>query len=352
MLGFRRASMINRATRPVIEGLETRQLLSATLGAHGALVVTGTPHNDVINITLDKHHKAQLDVSVDGKTKTFTSSKVKSLVIKASAGNDIVTEASNVLTPSVLNAGTGNDTEQAGGGTDTLDGGTGNDTLIAGPGHDTIDCEDGTANVEFGPNNGVPITDPSLPAAVVTGLTTLANGATITNVVTFHDRGQTYYGTVITIGGVNTRLVVDALGNPITDWSSTGKGQSEGYGEDDHHGAFGTVVSTTADVPATSSAAETLATVTIAVNSEHGAATNQTFSVADSAVITVDGATTALANLTAGMVVAVQTTPADPTTATAITGVNVHAEGFGHRDHQHVHHPPKRKWHIEHLHRR
>ncbi|MDB5290623.1 MAG: Hemolysin-type calcium-binding region, partial [Phycisphaerales bacterium] len=269
MLGDRRnRSVVRSAVGPVVEGLEGRRMLSATLSNAGVLAVLGTAHADTINVTMDAQTANTIDVSVNGKVKTFDSTAVKFIVVNGLGGNDAITIDPSIVTPATVLGGAGNDTLIAGGGADsmnggagkdlleggagndtlaggagndslvggtgndtmdggagndslkggagncTLNGGAGNDTLINGVGNDSIDGGQGKDHVDFTPNAGVALD--TLPAPVQTGLTTLAQGATIGSVLTFHDDGNTYYGTLVTINGVPTRIIVDASGNPVS----------------------------------------------------------------------------------------------------------------------------------------
>jgi hypothetical protein len=339
---------IQKSAQAVVESLETRRLLSVSL-SHGVLKVTGTHGADVISISADPTTQGMVDVSLNGKMSTFSVSKISRIKISAGAGNDMVTEDASITDASsmvggagsdtlvagsgsdsldggagndsleggagndTLTGGTGNDSLQAGAGKDSLSGGAGNDTLQGGDGNCVLDGGKGTDHVGFAPAAGVPISQ--VPAAVATGLTTLAQGATITTVQTFHDDSQTYYGTVVSINGVDTRIVVDAKGNPVSN-STDDHGAPQG-GPDDHGGAFGSVVSV--DTAANK--------ITLKVTSEHAAAKQTTFTVGTGATITVDGATATLASLTAGTWVAVQTSSADPTTVTSIIAFGKRVEG-------------------------
>jgi hypothetical protein len=353
---------IEKSVQPVVESLEGRRLLSVSL-SHGVLNVTGTHGADDISISADPTTPGMVDVSLNGKMSTFSAAKISRIKINAGAGNDMVTEDASVTDASSmvggagsdtlvagagndsLDGGAGNDSLEAGAGNDTLKGGTGNDSLQAGAGKDSVDggagndsleAGAGTASLQGGAGNdtlqggtgqcvldggkgtdhvgfalaaGVPISQ--VPAAVATGLTTLAQGATITTVQTFHDDSQTYYGTVVSINGVDTRIVVDSKGNPVSN------GTDNNGGPDDHGGAFGSVVSV--DTAANK--------ITLKVTSEHAAAKQTTFTIGAGATITVDGATATLASLTAGTWVAVQTSSAEPTTVTSIIAFGKRVEG-------------------------
>ena len=268
--------------------------------------------SDNISIVVDKSHHNLLDVNVDGKTFKFKRDRVHKLKVAGGAGNDIIKVGAAVTTPSELDGGTGDDSIVGGGGADTVKGDAGNDTVSGGTGDDDVDGGKGNDHCDFGQKSGVALTD--LPQAVQDGLNALAQGATIDKVQTFHDNGQTFYGTVVTISGVKTRIVVGTDGSPVT------KGTDKGGDGEGHHGdskSFGSVVSV--DTGAN--------TITISVGSEHAAPQNETFTLAAGAAITADGAAVTLADLAAGTWVRIATDPNDATIATAISAISRRAEG-------------------------
>lgn len=288
MFGFasrKPSKRFNQVIVPVIELLENRRLLSGSvvLSASGVLSVNGSRKSDKISITVDRKHASKIDVSVNGRTTVVKTAKVVSIHVDGGAGNDNITEDAQITVPS------------------TLMGGEGNDTIVAGGGNDVVDGGNGVDQCDFHSNSGVPLA--SVPTAVQTGLTTLAQGATITQVQQFHEDGQTYFGSLIVVNGVSTRIVVDANGNPVT------TGLDDKHGGGDHHdGLFGqlTAVDTTAS------------TVTVTTRSEHGPDQVQTLNVSAAATITVDGVATPLANLPVNAWVHLKVDPTDPTTVTAI----------------------------------
>ena len=120
------------------------------LNADGILLVSGTPGNDFIEITLNPQNLAELDVIVNGKTTAFAAGDVKGIGVRTGGGNDqaMVSElAGTINIPVTMVAGGGNDTLVggsgddvliAGAGSDVLAGQGGNDTLIGGQGADTL----------------------------------------------------------------------------------------------------------------------------------------------------------------------------------------------------------------------
>ncbi len=305
-------SILRRGIQPAIETLEGRRLLSVSLSHHGLLHVNGTRHADTISISPNPNQAGMMDVTVNDKTRTYDASKVSSINVNAGGGDDTVTEDASITQPSTLLGGAGNDTLIAGNGNDTILGGSGNDSIQCGTGHDNVDGGKGSDHVAFSNTSGVPIAQ--VPTAVATGLTTLAQGATVTTVQSFSDDGQTYYGAVVPVNGQDTRIVVDANGNPIT----SGNNDNTGHDNQREDKRFGTVVSV--DTAASK--------ITLTVGSEHGTAKQTTFGVDPAATVTVDGAASTLSSLTGGVWVAVQTSTTDPTVATAITVFGHRAEGI------------------------
>ena len=324
----------HRPARPLVEGLEVRRLLSASLGHHGLLNVTGTGHSDAISVTHDAANAAMIDVSVNGKVSSFPATQVHAVKINAGAGNDDVTVDPSIDDNCTINGGpgddilvggSGNDDLIGGPGNDTLDGGAGDDSLDGGTGHDTLDAGTGKDHVKLSRGAGAPTGQ--LPSAVSSGLSSLASGATIGAVQGFREDGQTYYATVVKISGKPTRIAVDASGNPVTaapDDNHGGHDNGQASGQPNGHGGrngasrvFGTLVS--ADPAA--------GTITVSVASEQGTAQQKTFTVSSGAAITLGDAAATLASLPAGVWVSVQTSPTDPTNATAVRAAGRQAEG-------------------------
>ena len=307
-------------------------MLSATLVHGNVLAVVGTNKADTISVSMDGQTANTIDVSINGQISTFDSTAVKYIVVNGLGGNDTITVDPSIVTPTTVLGGAGNDTMTAGGGADVLNGGAGrdsleggggadsmvggagndslvdgtgddhmdggagndlleggagnctmlggagNDTLQGGAGDDHIDGGKGTDHVDFDPHAGVALS--TLPSAVQSGLTTLAQGATIDSVLTFTDDGNTYYGTIVTINGVETRILVDANGNPVTHPGPAHHDKGE-------HGQY--VGGTLVGVDTTAN------TITLTV-----LGTNKTFNVTSDTVVYIDGQPSSLANLTDG----------------------------------------------------
>ena len=297
MFQFRKSvssKKVNQVTQPVIEGLESRQLLSGsvTLTASGILAVSGTRKADKISIMIDRRRPTNLDVSVNGSVKVVKASQVAGIVVASADGNDSIVEDGAISAPS------------------TLLGGAGNDTIVSGGGNDVVDAGDGVDECSFHHNSGVAIS--TLPAAVQTGLTTLAQGATIGNVQQFQEHGQTFYGALVVINNANTRIVVDASGNPVT----TGLDDNHG-GRDHHNGTFASLVSV--DTGAN--------TITVMQRSEHSTATTQVLNLTGATTVTLDGVAASLASLPSGAWIHLDISPTNATTVTGIQAFGKRAEG-------------------------
>jgi Ca2+-binding RTX toxin-like protein len=122
---------------PVIETLEDRRLLSASL-SHGILAINGSGHDDVIRVTIDRSNHAMLDVSVNHSVKHFERGEVHKIKISGGRGHDDMRTAANITTPVTMSGGDDDDVLVSGGGDDVLSGGNGDDSLSAGTGDDTL----------------------------------------------------------------------------------------------------------------------------------------------------------------------------------------------------------------------
>jgi Ca2+-binding RTX toxin-like protein len=156
----------------MIELLESRTLLSATLDA-GVLTIEGTSGNDTIQVSV---LGTSYLVQVSGQaSQTFTIAAVKSLVVDAGKGNDVVMLSSAITLGSTLEGGPGNDTITGGSGADHIEGGPGNDvlfggagddTLEGGPGDDTLTGGLGADRFEGGPGTNTIVRDAADPPVI------------------------------------------------------------------------------------------------------------------------------------------------------------------------------------------
>ncbi len=190
------------AIRPILEALESRQLLSAPALVGGVLTIDGTPGNDTITVRNAKTTNV-LRVDLNKKAFFFTKSDVNGISIHGKAGNDYIAimqtdgglnipatifgdQGNDTITGGAGNdqllGGEGNDVIFGGGGADLINGGAGNDkivggqgqdTLIGGPGNDTIG-KGPLATIDGGAGKNViqNVAVPSFPVATFTGVPT------------------------------------------------------------------------------------------------------------------------------------------------------------------------------------
>ncbi len=147
----------------LIELLEPRRLLSATLSSAGLLTITGTPNDD--RISMVRTTKGQLIVTQKStinkpdntgtlstvETTNFSLAAVKSILVNAGDGNDSVSVAGgwkyHVVIPSRINGQNGNDSLTGGDANDTIRGGAGDDLINGGAGNDSLYGEDGVDRI-------------------------------------------------------------------------------------------------------------------------------------------------------------------------------------------------------------
>jgi Ca2+-binding RTX toxin-like protein len=106
----------------------------ADLASNGALTITGTGNDDVVDLTVND---TDITVSRNGVARAIAQSTIKSIVISTYAGNDQVTINGPII-GSYVDAGEGNDIVAGGNGKDTLTGGAGKNTLIGNLGDDRL----------------------------------------------------------------------------------------------------------------------------------------------------------------------------------------------------------------------
>src|SRR3954470_18253728 len=106
-------------SKNLIEGLESRRLLSTSLSG-GIVSVNGGSGADDVAISVSG---SNLVVKENGATKTFALSGVKQIKVSGNAGNDIVALAANVTVRALLDGGLGDDKLTGGTASDTLQGG-------------------------------------------------------------------------------------------------------------------------------------------------------------------------------------------------------------------------------------
>jgi Ca2+-binding RTX toxin-like protein len=122
-------------TASMIEGLERRVLLSASLRGAG-LVITGTQDDDVIGVALNAADATKVDVSVNGELQSFDLARVrKGIRVSGLGGEDEIIIGDSITLATVLTGGKNDDTIVGGGGADKIAGGKGDDDLDGGGGN-------------------------------------------------------------------------------------------------------------------------------------------------------------------------------------------------------------------------
>jgi Ca2+-binding RTX toxin-like protein len=138
----------------MIERLEGRLLLSATLNAKtGLLTVGGTKAADVIHVSTSS---GVVTVEVNSAEVRFLKKQVAGISINGGKGNDEISIERDWAIRATLSGAAGHDTLEGGAGNDVLDGGIGNDVLdgrlgadilIGGAGFDKVDYSDRTVAI-------------------------------------------------------------------------------------------------------------------------------------------------------------------------------------------------------------
>jgi Ca2+-binding RTX toxin-like protein len=142
------------------EILESRSLLSATLSPTGVLTISGGDTNDHIDVFLTNKTTLRVrEVSILPAVQTgqkptvtrdhtdFALADVKSIVVNAGSGNDVVdvggTRRHALKIASTIDGGDGNDRLLGGNANDVITGGAGNDYIVGRAGNDNLDGGDG-----------------------------------------------------------------------------------------------------------------------------------------------------------------------------------------------------------------
>ena len=137
------------ATLPVVEAMEQRRMLSATV-VDGLLVVAGTSGDDVITFSLNATG-TKVKVSVNGESDAFRLSDVLRISASGKAGHDKIRMSDNngvLELKARMRGGEGNDSLFGGDMNDKLFGGIGNDLLRGGDGDDDLQGEDGDDDLQ------------------------------------------------------------------------------------------------------------------------------------------------------------------------------------------------------------
>jgi hypothetical protein len=208
---------------PLVEGLEGRLFLSATLRG-GMLAVAGTAGDDAITVTLNG---ASLDVAVNGRVDSFDAARVtRGIRVDGRAGDDVITLGATVAVPARLTGGAGDD-ELTGGaaadlvnggrGDDEVDGGGGTDRVVGGKGDDVFQLSDAPAEyADLGEDDGVRVSLADVPPAVQAAVNTLLAGGPLRNLVRETDDGETVFELEWDAGlGKSAKITLDGT------WSSS-----------------------------------------------------------------------------------------------------------------------------------
>ncbi len=145
------ARRAGRVSVPV-EALESRDVPSATLSG-GVLNIVGSSRSDTTIVTLVANDPTKLDVCENNRHRLFNVSQVTSIKAGMGGGNDLFEmDQSNgqILIPTTVTGGTGNDTLIGGGAADNLDGQAGNDKLVGQAGNDLLKGGIGADNLDGG----------------------------------------------------------------------------------------------------------------------------------------------------------------------------------------------------------
>jgi Ca2+-binding RTX toxin-like protein len=124
-----------------IEPLESRSMLSASLGADGMLTVAGGARPDNITVTLAPDDPAHLVVKVNRKSFMFNTADVLGMHIAGRRGNDrLVLDESygQIFIPVTITGGAGKDVLAGASGDDQLYGQGGMDKLYGNGGTDWV----------------------------------------------------------------------------------------------------------------------------------------------------------------------------------------------------------------------
>jgi Ca2+-binding RTX toxin-like protein len=124
--------------RDIIEGLEKRTLLAATLSGT-TLEIDGGDGNDVIRVTAGADTTT---VSINGTDRSFDNSDFDAIQLRAGDGADDISISDDVGVSAAIYGEGGDDTIVGGAGDDTISPGAGNDTIDGGGGYNTLDYSD------------------------------------------------------------------------------------------------------------------------------------------------------------------------------------------------------------------
>ena len=122
---------IGRASRPVVESLERRGMLSATIEGT-VLLVAGTSGEDEILVNNNPSDSSKVDVTHNGQTHTFDKAGLRRVRVYAGRGDDVVHIGDDIGLKVGVFGGRGDDELVGGNGRELLVGGHGDDELDGG----------------------------------------------------------------------------------------------------------------------------------------------------------------------------------------------------------------------------
>jgi Ca2+-binding RTX toxin-like protein len=143
----------------LIERLESRTLLSATLGESGALEIIGTRKADTIFVTYGPGQLDRLRVQINREQFSFPVADVRSIYIQSGALGDhiefraLATNPDHFKIPTTIYGSTGDDLIIGPGSSARIYGGTGNDKIFAGSSRDIVYGEEGNDTIHGGQGN-------------------------------------------------------------------------------------------------------------------------------------------------------------------------------------------------------
>lgn len=145
----------NRSRNAMLENLESRTLLSATLD-QGELLVIGTKKNDYISIIIEASTPDQVTVTVNKDVRRFLRNAIEKINVQAGQGDDVIfmnDRDARLNFPTRLYGSGGNDTIHGASGRDRIYGGRGDDVLSGWGNRDVIYGESGNDELDGGLGN-------------------------------------------------------------------------------------------------------------------------------------------------------------------------------------------------------
>lgn len=127
----------------MLESLESRRLLTATLTETGLLTIHGSDIND--DVMVWQPVPEVMRVEHNGAVTDFVTADVQEIYVNTFGGDDRVILGRRTVNAKLV-GGEGNDTLSAGEGNDMICGDGGNDYLFGGGGHDYLNGGDGTGD--------------------------------------------------------------------------------------------------------------------------------------------------------------------------------------------------------------